>query len=365
MAGKPGVFSRRVIRAACIVAVVALAWALLVLDGRVLLLLLSGTLFGVSLRGSGAWIARRTHVPYGVVLVAMVVVTIGGLVLGCYSFLAQAIDQARALQDEIPKAWQSLVASLHNQPALQRLAESSSPSLPRTLEPGKLVGGATAAVGGITEAVGAIVVVVFLGVYGAAQPDAYARVALQLVPARHRDRVATVLAEIAHQLGRWMLGRVVAMVFVGVVATVGLVLLKVPLALPLGILAGLLTFVEYLGAIASAAPACLLAFTTGPSHVLGVVILYVCAHLVEGYGLTPVLAKRTVAFPPAYTLAAQLILGSIFGVAGLTLATPVVIVLSVPVRRLYVEGVLGSAATPRVSAPTRAPVGSAAAAGPL
>ena len=68
------------------------------------------------------------------------------------------------------------------------------------------------------------------------------------------------------------------------------------------------------------------------------------AHLVEGYGLTPLLAKKTVHIPPSYALAAQALLGAMFGVAGLTLATPVVIVVSVPVRRFYVEGKLGEGA---------------------
>ena len=127
------------------------------------------------------------------------------------------------------------------------------------------------------------------------------------------------------------------MALVGGFVTIGLLAMKVPLAFPLGLLAGLLTFIEYLGAFASAAPAILLAFTRGPRYAIGTAILFTVAHIIEGYLLTPLLVRTTVKFPPAYTLGAQVLLGAVFGVAGLTFATPVMITATVLVRDLYVE----------------------------
>jgi predicted PurR-regulated permease PerM len=109
------------------------------------------------------------------------------------------------------------------------------------------------------------------------------------------------------------------------------------MAWALGALAGLLTFVEYLGAFVSAAPAMLVAFTRGPTHALWVAVLFTVAHILEGYVLTPLLVRTTVRFPPAYTLAAQAVLGSIYGVPGLTFATPILIVGTVLVKKLYLE----------------------------
>ncbi len=114
-----------------------------------------------------------------------------------------------------------------------------------------------------------------------------------------------------------------------------------PLALPLGVLAGVLAFIEYLGSVASAAPAMLLAFTRGPIYAVWVALLFLGVHIVEGYMLTPLLARQMIRIPPAYMLAAQVVLGEIFGVAGLTFATPLLVVATILVRRLYVEDALG------------------------
>ncbi len=116
------------------------------------------------------------------------------------------------------------------------------------------------------------------------------------------------------------------MLFVGISCAVAFLLLGVPLAIPLAVLAGLLTFVEYLGAIASAVPAMLLAFTNGPLRALWVGLVFTGLHLIEGYLLTPLLARNTVRLPPAVTLVGQALLGALVGSVGLTFSTPLLVV---------------------------------------
>jgi predicted PurR-regulated permease PerM len=209
-------------------------------------------------------------------------------------------------------------------------AKGFAPPLPSSTA---LVEGA----GGLLEALGVCAIVFFLGLYGAAAPDAYTRVVLALVPPERREQWAAMLTEMKTSLTRWLFGRAVAMLTVGVLVALGLFLMKVPLAGTLGVLAGLLTFVEYVGAVVSAVPALLLAISRGPGIVVGVAVLFTVAHVIEGYILTPLLVRSTVRIPPGYTLSAQLLLGSIFGAAGLTFATPVTILATVLVKRLYVE----------------------------
>jgi predicted PurR-regulated permease PerM len=125
------------------------------------------------------------------------------------------------------------------------------------------------------------------------------------------------------------------MAFVGLFTGIGLELLRVPGALGLGIVAGVLTFVEYLGAVVSAIPAVFIAFTIGWTETVWVILVYLVVHIVEGYVLTPLIARAAVRIPPAYTLAGQIALGGLFGVLGLTFATPlaVVVVVLVNARR--------------------------------
>jgi predicted PurR-regulated permease PerM len=106
-------------------------------------------------------------------------------------------------------------------------------------------------------------------------------------------------------------------------------------------MAGLFTFVEYLGAVVSAIPAVLIALAHEPRSAIWVVVVFTVAHVIEGYLLTPFITRGTVRFPPAFTLAVQVLLGALFGVAGLTFATAVAVIVVLLVEKLYVEDVLG------------------------
>jgi predicted PurR-regulated permease PerM len=70
-------------------------------------------------------------------------------------------------------------------------------------------------------------------------------------------------------------------------------------------------------------------------------LLFVGVQTVEGYVLQPFVEARAVEIPPALTIVMQLIFGSLFGFAGVALATPLTAVLMVLVKMLYVQDVLG------------------------
>jgi predicted PurR-regulated permease PerM len=315
------------------VALVALGALLIVLEARVLMVLLAGVLFALVLRALSLVVTKRVHVPYPAALAVIALVVVAVLGLSSYALGAGLLHQMQDLGKQLPQAWDSLLGSLHDKPGLAPLAERLQDGAAPAPGHAELAAGAA----GVVEAFGGCIVVFFVGLYGAGQPDAYPRVALHLIPRRQRRRVRAALDRIGAELTRWLAGRAVAMAVVGVLVTVGLLLLKVPLAWALGALAALLTFVEYLGAFVSAAPAMLVAFTRGPTYAIWVAVLFTAAHILEGYVLTPLLVRTTVRFPPAYTLAAQAVLGAIYGVAGLTFATPIMIVGTVLVKKLYID----------------------------
>src|SRR5579875_2037914 len=156
-----------------------------------------------------------------------------------------------------------------------------------------------------------------------------------------RRRAARILHRAADAVWYWLLGRLLAMTLLGAMATAGLWLLGVPLPFALGFLVGLMSFVPYLGSVASALPCVLIAAAAGLALALYVILLFILIHMVEGYLLVPLVQRRLVHLPPALTLSAQLVLGAIAGIPGLVLATPLVAAALVLVRMIYVEDVLG------------------------
>lgn len=74
---------------------------------------------------------------------------------------------------------------------------------------------------------------------------------------------------------------------------------------------------------------------------LYVLLLYVGVQTVESYLITPLVQERAVYLPPAAIVVFQVLMGVLFGLLGVLLATPLAAVTLVVVRRLYVEDVLG------------------------
>jgi predicted PurR-regulated permease PerM len=312
------------------------------LVSKVLLVIFAGVLLGILLRGLAEWLARGTGISAGISL-AIVLLGIIALVAGTAYFIApRASDQLNQLAVRLPMELNRLASELDQtswgKPIVDSFRNSGGAE---GAVAGKVFGVATTAV----DVVVALVVVLFVGLYTAADPGVYRRGALLLVPPRRRPRIAELLERLAEVLRWWLIGRIISMSIIAVMTAVGLWLLGVQLALTLGFLSGLLAFVPYVGSVASAIPPILIALTESTPLALYVVALYLGVHVVEGYVLVPLMQKRMVHLPPALTLSAQAILGALFGVVGLALATPLAAALVTSIRMLYVEDVLGDAAS--------------------
>jgi len=119
-----------------------------------------------------------------------------------------------------------------------------------------------------------------------------------------------------------------------------------PLALSLGVIAGVLAFIPFFGPIASGILAVLFAFTTGPSQALYVAGLCVLIQQIEGNVLMPFVQRWAVELPPVLGITAAVIFGLLLGLAGVIFATPLMVVVMVLVQKLYVDGVLESSSAP-------------------
>ena len=157
--------------------------------------------------------------------------------------------------------------------------------------------------------------IAIIGFYLAFTPSAYQQALVRLVPKKRRQRVDDLLCEVGIVLRRWLMGRGLSMTSVGVGSVLGLSLLNVPFALLLGLIAGLLTFIPYLGAIQ--------------------------LHILEGYILAPLIQRRAVSLAPGFLLIAQTLGFAIAGTFGMMLAAPIALTIQVFVQALYIEDVLG------------------------
>ena len=191
------------------------------------------------------------------------------------------------------------------------------------------------------EAAAGIVIIFFLSIYIGADPKLYRGGIISLIPHRVRARGEEVLDAITLALRRWLVTQLIAMVAMGVVATAVLSALHVRAALPLGILSGLLQFVPMAGPIISAVPAIAMGFVDSPEKAAAVLVAFYIIHFLESHVLIPLLMKEGVNLPPVLTVLTQAGMALAFGVMGLFVAVPLLVLVMILVKMLYVEDVVG------------------------
>jgi predicted PurR-regulated permease PerM len=164
---------------------------------------------------------------------------------------------------------------------------------------------------------------------------------MHLFPHGARARAGVVLTRVATVLRKWLVTQLIAMVVIGVVSTLTLLVLGVKAAVALGVIAGLLEFVPTVGPILAAVPAIAMGFLDSPEKALTVGLAYLVIQQLEGHVLIPMLMKEGMDLPPALTIVAQAVMALLFGFLGLMVAVPLLAVVIVPIKLLYVEGVVG------------------------
>lgn len=214
------------------------------------------------------------------------------------------------------------------------LSELSSPS-------GSMLGHLVTPVSTVLDGLAGALVVAFLGVYLAVAPRPYRDGLLTLVPTAHQQRAGEVVDAVGQALWRWTVGQSVSMAVIFSLVTVTLLLIGVPLALPLGLIAGLLEFVPIIGPWMAAVPAVLIALTLGADTALWVALAFFLIQQVESYLIHPIAERWAVSLPPALAVAATVAFGLLFGFIGVLFATPIAVALMVVVRMLYVRDTLG------------------------
>jgi predicted PurR-regulated permease PerM len=200
----------------------------------------------------------------------------------------------------------------------------------------RIAGAAGSTVGALSGAA----LMLVMGIYLAMAPRVYRDGLVRLMPLSVRARIDEVLDACGKALSRWLLGQSVSMLFVGATTALGLWLLDVPLAFSVGVLSGLLAFIPFFGAIAGGLLAVLLGFMQGPETALYVLILALVIQQIEGNVLMPLVERWAVGLPPVLGIAATVMFGVLFGLLGVLLAAPAMIVLMVVVQQLYIKGVL-------------------------
>ncbi len=323
---------------AAMIALTLLLWRL----ADVVMLVFGATVLAVALRALAGRLQRHLRVPPRLSVPAAVALVAGVLVAAGWAIGAPLAEQLAHLRQQVPTALEALRQWLAGRPLGLRVLEwwnelalGAADGVPWA----RLV-----SVAGLTlNALGSLLLMVLVAIFLAASPEPYQNGMVRLVPVAHRARVRAALQACGDALRRWLLGQALSMLFVGVSTALTLAVLGVPLAAAVGLLAGLMAFVPFFGAIAAGVLSVLLAFAEGPRTALYAALAFLAIQQIEENVLMPFVQRWAVELPPVLGLVAALVFGLLFGLPGVLFATPLMVVAMVLVQRLYVEAVLESA----------------------
>jgi predicted PurR-regulated permease PerM len=299
------------------------------------------SLAAVALAAVAERLRFRERLPHALALaltLALLVMISGGL---AWWIGPQLVPQFEELATQVPRGLGEARRWFESSPVGQRMSTELPDLGEAAPSPETMVQSTGQFVGAGFSALADFLILVIVAVFLAASPQRYAGGAVKLLPSRHRSRGAEVLAAMGGALRRWLLARAALMLFVTLLMGTGLLLLGVPLALPLAILAGLFSFVPYVGPALAVIPALAVGLLKSPMHALYVAALYLGVQMLESYVVEPIVEARAISLPPAMIIGAQVISAVWLGSIGVLVATPLLVVVVVAVQILYQRDVLG------------------------
>jgi predicted PurR-regulated permease PerM len=334
--------TRRVIQGTVVVLLVVAGFLLLYRFRLVAVIVFSGIVISIAIAPSVDWLHRHglpRALSVILIYLALLVLLIGAIVL----LVPPIVEQLTATVPKIESYYQDLKSALMNSP-LQALRQIAS-QLPSQLNlmpsaAASPAAGSLDAVGQVLNTAGVVLsglftltAILLIGFYWTLESEGAIRALLLLLPNEKRESAREVLSEIEMRVGGYVRGQGIMALTIFVADLVIFLLIGLPAALAVALLAGLFEVIPVLGPTLGAIPAVLVAFSYDSSKVVWVIAAGALVQLVENNVLAPRVMHKTVGVNPIVTLLAIVAFGALFGFAGLLLAIPIAAIIQIILDR--------------------------------
>jgi predicted PurR-regulated permease PerM len=322
-------FVRRETKRASIWLGLACLIALAIVLVQPLLLIFAAIVFASLLDGGVRLLGRVLPIGRGWRLLIVVVCVAAFLIGTFYLTGVQVTEQATQLRSTLEQQATRFTSFL----ATQGLMPGASDVNGIVKEALGSVGRVTSWVGTAIGALTSLFMILVLGLFIAMDPGTYSRGLQWMVPIDLRDEFARTMVKMGDTMRRLLAGRLLGMAVEGIATGIALAIGGVPMAMLLGIIAGILAFIPNIGAIVTGVLMVAVGFSAGVDTGYWAIGTYLVVQTIDGYVIVPMVAKRTVDLPPALTLGAQILASALFGILGLALADPMTAMLKTALER--------------------------------
>jgi predicted PurR-regulated permease PerM len=190
---------------------------------------------------------------------------------------------------------------------------------------------------GFFSGTASLVMLLFLTGYLVVDHRRIRRGLLALVAPGRRDEVARIGAAVFGRMGGYIRGQALVSMAIAALLSAGLAIIRFEAPLVIGVTAGLLNLVPYLGSIVALLLAILIAANQSLLMVIGVLIVFAITQFLEGSFLTPHFLGRNVDLHPLVVFAALILGANVGGLTGMVLGVPIAAGLNTLVQKVYLE----------------------------
>jgi predicted PurR-regulated permease PerM len=309
----------------------------------VVVIVFSGIVISIAIVPSVNWLSQRglpRSLSIILIYLALLALIIGAIVL----LVPPIVEQLTATVPKIEQYYQDLKSALAASPllALSQIASQlpSQLNLTPTATASSAAVGSLDAVSQVLNTTGSILSGLFtltaiflVGFYWTMEGEAAIRSLFLHLSTDKRESAREILSEIERRVGGYVRGQAIMALTIGVADFVIFLIIGLPAALAVAVLAGLFEVVPVLGPTLGAIPAILVAFSYDSSKVVWVIAAGALVQFLENNLLAPRVMHKTVGLNPIVTLLAIVAFGALFGFAGLLLAIPIAAIIQIIVDR--------------------------------
>lgn len=152
---------------------------------------------------------------------------------------------------------------------------------------------------------------------------------LSIIPTKHRKSVQTLLSKINLQISQYVRGQIMVAISVGIMFAIGYSIIGLNYGIVLGVLAGFLNVVPYIGSFLAMVPAIIIGVVSSPLMLLQVLIVFAIEQFIEGRVISPQILGSNLSIHPVTIIMVLLTAGKIFGLVGFVIGIPGYAVLKV------------------------------------
>jgi len=199
---------------------------------------------------------------------------------------------------------------------------------------------------GVVSQIWVVFALVFLVFYMVRDIDKVKHNLTLLFPRIYKENIVHLLSTIDEKVGAYIRGTLLKCIFVGILTWLGLSILGMPFALMLGILAGALNIILYVGPVMAAIPALLLAIMPDTPNFFLIALVYIIVQILDAFVFTPFFLGKATDLSPLTVIVIVLIGAQLMGLLGIILAIPITATLKVLLFHYYLEKRQNESTTP-------------------